>query len=79
VQLVLPKPNATPRADVRDLLVRNRADGAQLAKAAKLIDAGVVRPLIAGICDLGTVDRAIERIRQGHVHGKRQADRQDWR
>jgi hypothetical protein len=70
ITITLPEPNAIPRTDVREVLVRNRPDGARLAKVAKLIDAGTVRPLIAGIFDLGNVDRAIARGREGHVHGK---------
>lgn len=70
VTTVLPEPDPIPRTDVRGVLVRNRPDGTRLAKVAKLIDAGAILPLIAGTLDLGTVDRAIVRVREGHVHGK---------
>jgi NADPH:quinone reductase-like Zn-dependent oxidoreductase len=70
ITITLPEPNAIPRTDVRGVLVRNRPDGARLAKVAKLIDAGAVRPLIAGTFDLGNVDKAIAKNREGHVHGK---------
>jgi NADPH:quinone reductase-like Zn-dependent oxidoreductase len=66
VTITLPEPSP-PRTDVRGVLVRNRPDGARLAK---LIDAGAVRPLIAGAFDLGNVDQAIAKNREGHVHGK---------
>jgi NADPH:quinone reductase-like Zn-dependent oxidoreductase len=47
-----------------------RADGAQLAKIAKLVDAGVIRPVIDEVFDFDAIPAAMERVESGRSRGK---------
>jgi NADPH:quinone reductase-like Zn-dependent oxidoreductase len=47
-----------------------RADGAQLAEIAKLVDAGAIRPVIDQIFDFDETPAAMERVESGRSRGK---------
>jgi NADPH:quinone reductase-like Zn-dependent oxidoreductase len=47
-----------------------RADGAQLAEIAKLVDAGAVRPVIDRVFDFDETPAAMERVESGRSRGK---------
>ena len=56
--------------DVRAALVSTRADTAQLAEIAKLVDAGMVRPIVEAVFPLNEARRAQELSQTGHARGK---------
>jgi NADPH:quinone reductase-like Zn-dependent oxidoreductase len=47
-----------------------RADGAQLADIAGLVDAGVIRPVIDRTYAFGETPAALARVESGRAHGK---------
>jgi NADPH:quinone reductase-like Zn-dependent oxidoreductase len=47
-----------------------RADGGQLAKIAKLVEAGAIRPVIDKVFGFDAVPQAMDRVASGHAHGK---------
>jgi NADPH:quinone reductase-like Zn-dependent oxidoreductase len=55
---------------VRAALVSTRADTAQLAEIAKLVDAGMVRPIVEAVFPLIEARRAQELSQTGHARGK---------
>jgi NADPH:quinone reductase-like Zn-dependent oxidoreductase len=55
---------------VRAALVSTRADTAQLAEIAKLVDAGMVRPIVEAVFPLNEARRAQELSQTGHARGK---------
>jgi NADPH:quinone reductase-like Zn-dependent oxidoreductase len=66
------KPSAEAAAahGVRAMLVSTRADTAQLAEIAKLVDAGMVRPIVEAVFPLNEARRAQELSQTGHARGK---------
>jgi NADPH:quinone reductase-like Zn-dependent oxidoreductase len=55
---------------VRAMLVSTRADTAELAEIAKLVDAGMVRPIVEAVFPLNEARRAQELSQTGHARGK---------
>jgi NADPH:quinone reductase-like Zn-dependent oxidoreductase len=55
---------------VRAVLVSTRADTAELAEIAKLVDAGMVRPIVEAVFPLNEARRAQELSQTGHARGK---------
>lgn len=55
---------------VRAALVSTRADTAQLTEIAKLVDAGMVRPIVEAVFPLNEARRAQELSQTGHARGK---------
>ena len=55
---------------VRAALVSTRADTAQLDEIAKLVDAGMVRPIVEAVFPLNEARRAQELSQTGHARGK---------
>jgi NADPH:quinone reductase-like Zn-dependent oxidoreductase len=55
---------------VRAALVSTRADTAQLVEIAKLVDAGMVRPIVEAVFPLNEARRAQELSQTGHARGK---------
>jgi NADPH:quinone reductase-like Zn-dependent oxidoreductase len=55
---------------VRAVLVSTRADTTQLAEIAKLVDAGMVRPIVEAVFPLNEARRAQELSQTGHARGK---------
>ena len=55
---------------VRAALVSTRADTGQLAEIAKLVDAGMVRPIVEAVFPLNEARRAQELSQTGHARGK---------
>ena len=47
-----------------------RADGAQLAEIARLVDAGAIRPVIDRVFGFDQTPAAMERVASGHARGK---------
>lgn len=47
-----------------------RADGAQLAKIAKLAEDGVIRPVIDSMFDFAETPQAMDRVASGRARGK---------
>ncbi len=47
-----------------------RADGRTLAKIAKLVDAGTIRPTIDSVFGFDAVPEAMDRVASGHARGK---------
>jgi len=47
-----------------------RADGAQLAEIAKLVDAGAIRPVIDRVFDFDETPAALDRVESGRSRGK---------
>jgi NADPH:quinone reductase-like Zn-dependent oxidoreductase len=61
--------NANKR-DVDYSFLFMRADGLQLAKIAKLVDAGTIRPIIDSVFGFDAVSEAMDRVASGHARGK---------
>jgi NADPH:quinone reductase-like Zn-dependent oxidoreductase len=55
---------------VRAVLVSTQADTTQLAEIAKLVDAGMVRPIVEAVFPLNEARRAQELSQTGHARGK---------
>lgn len=55
---------------VRDAFMLVRADGSQLAEIGSLIDAGELRPFVAGVFPLAEAREAYARAKQGGKRGK---------
>lgn len=55
---------------VRAVLVSTRADTGELAEIAKLVDAGMVRPIVEAVFPLNEARRAQELSQTGHARGK---------
>jgi NADPH:quinone reductase-like Zn-dependent oxidoreductase len=55
---------------VRAVLVSTRADTAELAEIAKLVDARMVRPIVEAVFPLNEARRAQELSQTGHARGK---------
>jgi NADPH:quinone reductase-like Zn-dependent oxidoreductase len=56
--------------DVRAAVVSTRADSVQLAEIAKLVDAGMVRPIVEAVFPLDEARHAQELSQTGHARGK---------
>ena len=55
---------------VRAALVSTRADTGQLAEIARLVDAGMLRPIVEAVFPLNEARRAQELSQTGHARGK---------
>jgi NADPH:quinone reductase-like Zn-dependent oxidoreductase len=51
-------------------VVSTRADSVQLAEIAKLVDAGMVRPIVEAVFPLDEARHAQELSQTGHARGK---------
>ncbi len=61
--------NANKR-DIEYSFLFMRADGGQLAKIAKLVEVGAIRPVIHEVFGFDAVPQAMDRVASGHAHGK---------
>jgi len=60
----------TPPADVRKISVFGAMAAPQLGEITKLIDAGIVKPIISEVLPLSEAKRAHEHLETGHTKGK---------
>ena len=68
--MTLPETLAARRAGVRYEYLFMRADGAQLARIAELLDGGVLKPVIDRTFPLGEVAQALAYVESGRATGK---------
>ena len=61
---------AVPALGPGDLLIKVRADGDQLGEIAKLVETGVVKPLVDKVFSLEQVREALAYSDSGRVTGK---------
>lgn len=59
-----------PRSDIRKISIFGAMAAPQLAEITKLIDTGVVKPIVSEVLPLSEVKRAHEHIETGHAKGK---------